>query len=937
MIAVKGEGLAREERVMDAIEVAAQTTISTTSNQSLAFSSSTYTTGEGGPAYVKVNRTGGSSGTVSVNYSMANISATAGTDYTATSDILSFASGEVTKLISIPIINDTATESNETFSITLSNPAGGATLGTPATATVTIVDDDTPTASGQWGPVINWPVVPIHIHLLPTGKVMFWDRHTGSSDSMKTWAWDPVTQAVTELASPGYDIFCSGHTFMADGKLIVTGGHHMADNVGENTASVYDPVADSWISLPNMNAGRWYPTNTTLANGDILVMAGTINAFNDVNLIPQVWQTASNSWRYLTGAAFLDHAPAWPDYYPFNYVAPNGKVFNAGPQQTSRYLDTTGTGTWSDVANSSLSYRDYGSSVMYADGKVLIVGGNPRFPTDPNVLPSATAEVIDLNSANPAWRSIAPMSVGRRHLNTTLLPDGKVLVTGGSSFYGHNDPSGKVLYAEMWDPQTEAWAPMAGHRQYRGYHSNALLLPDGRVLIAGGGHPDPPTGAEPNAEIYSPPYIFKGARPVITSAPAQVGYGQTFFVETPGAQNIAKVTWIRLSSVTHAFNENQRINQLSFSQATGGLMVTAPSGANLCPPGDYMLFILNSTGVPSIARIVRIGTSSPNYAGFLEVGDCNTISGWAADRNRLNTSITVSIYDGNTLVTTVTANQSRPDVGNFLGDNGLHGFSIATPASLKNGPHTLRVKFESSATELNNSPKMLNCTLTDYAGYWEVGDCNTISGWAADRNRPNTSINVSIYDGNTLVTSVPANQSRPDVGGFLGDNGLHGFSIATPASLKNGPHTVRVKFESSATELGSSPRTLNCTLTDYTGYWEVGDCNTISGWAADRNRLNTSITVSIYDGNTLVTTVTANQSRPDVGNFLGDNGLHGFSIATPASLKNGQPHTVRVKFESSSTELNNSPKTINCLSSFLRLTTRGDYSALSWLTREPPW
>jgi hypothetical protein len=727
MIAVKGEGLAREERVMDAIEVAAQTTISTTSNQSLAFSSSTYTTGEGGPAYVKVNRTGGSSGTVSVNYSMANISATAGTDYTATSDILSFASGEVTKLISIPIINDTATESNETFSITLSNPAGGATLGTPATATVTIVDDDTPTASGQWGPVINWPVVPIHIHLLPTGKVMFWDRHTGSSDSMKTWAWDPVTQAVTELASPGYDIFCSGHTFMADGKLIVTGGHHMADNVGENTASVYDPVADSWISLPNMNAGRWYPTNTTLANGDILVMAGTINAFNDVNLIPQVWQTASNSWRYLTGAAFLDHAPAWPDYYPFNYVAPNGKVFNAGPQQTSRYLDTTGTGTWSDVANSSLSYRDYGSSVMYADGKVLIVGGNPRFPTDPNVLPSATAEVIDLNSANPAWRSIAPMSVGRRHLNTTLLPDGKVLVTGGSSFYGHNDPSGKVLYAEMWDPQTEAWAPMAGHRQYRGYHSNALLLPDGRVLIAGGGHPDPPTGAEPNAEIYSPPYIFKGARPVITSAPAQVGYGQTFFVETPGAQNIAKVTWIRLSSVTHAFNENQRINQLSFSQATGGLMVTAPSGANLCPPGDYMLFILNSTGVPSIARIVRIGTSSPNYAGFLEVGDCNTISGWAADRNRLNTSITVSIYDGNTLVTTVTANQSRPDVGNFLGDNGLHGFSIATPASLKNGqPHTVRVKFESSSTELNNSPKTINC-LSSFLRLTTRGDYSALS------------------------------------------------------------------------------------------------------------------------------------------------------------------------------------------------------------------
>jgi hypothetical protein len=323
-----------------------------------------------------------------------------------------------------------------------------------------------------------------------------------------------------------------------------------------------------------------------------------------------VWQTASGTWRNLS-TALQGNYPDWADFYPFLYQAPNGKVFDAGPQQTSRYLDTSGTGAWTDVAMSHLTYRDYGSSVMYADGKVLIVGGNPREPdptAPPTILPSATAEVIDLNAPAPSWRSVAPMSVGRRHLNATLLPDGKVLVTGGSSFPGHDNPAGGVLYAETWNPTTQTWSIMAGYTRYRGYHSNALLLPDGRVLVAGGGHPDPPGGsAQANLEIYSPPYLFKGARPKITSAPQQVTYGQTFSVKTPAPQSIAGVSWIRLSSTTHAFNQNQRINRLSFTRIAGGLSVKAPASANLAPPGHYMLFILNQGGVPSLARIIHVG------------------------------------------------------------------------------------------------------------------------------------------------------------------------------------------------------------------------------------------------------------------------------------------------------------------------------------------
>ena len=217
--------------------------------------------------------------------------------------------------------------------------------------------------------------------------------------------------------------------------------------------------------------------------------------------------------------------------------------------------------------------------------------------------PTSAAEVIDLNAPTAAWRLVASMANARRQINATLLPDGKVLVTGGTSGPGFNNTATPVFAAEMWDPATERWTTMASAQAPRLYHSAALLLPDGRVLTTGG---DDIT----QVELYSPPYLFAGARPSITAVPAAVSFGQSYFVETPDAANIAKVRWIRLGSVTHAFNMNQRINSLSFSQAPGGLNVVSPSNPNLAPPGHYLLFILNANGVPSIAKIVQLGGST---------------------------------------------------------------------------------------------------------------------------------------------------------------------------------------------------------------------------------------------------------------------------------------------------------------------------------------
>jgi galactose oxidase len=457
-----------------------------------------------------------------------------------------------------------------------------------------------PATVGQFSSVMTWPYKAVHANLLPTGKVLWWPSF---ADGDNPTLWDPSTNTNTPATHAGANIFCSGFASLANGQLLVAGGH-VTNWVGLPNAYAYDPLNDTWTRLPDMNNGRWYPTSTTLPNGDVLAISGWINTTVGVNVEPQVWRTATGSWRNLSTAHL-----ALP-FYPYMFVAPNGKVFCAGPSQTTRYLDVSGTGAWSSVGNSNYGTRNWGSSVMYDDGKVLLMGGSPCgfYSTDCTTYPTATAEIIDLNSPSPSWTYTGSMVTGGRKLhNATLLPDGKVLVTGGSrgTENPNSQPDDPAYACELWDPATGTWTTVASLTRIRAYHSTAVLLPDGRVLSAGG------VSGGPSPEIYSPPYLFHGSRPTITSAPTSVGYGQSFFVGTPNATSISKVSLIALSSVTHGFNMSQRISRPTFSQATGGLNVTAPSNPNMTPPGYYMLFILNSNGVPSVANIVQISDTTP--------------------------------------------------------------------------------------------------------------------------------------------------------------------------------------------------------------------------------------------------------------------------------------------------------------------------------------
>jgi hypothetical protein len=470
---------------------------------------------------------------------------------------------------------------------------------------------------GKWGPVVQWDIVPLHMNLLPSGKILAWGKTDVPPDTMgMPRVWDPAAgPPTTARMIMGVDtmLFCAGHALMPDGRLMVSGGH-LKDDRGIATTFFFSPEGSPERGS-DMAHGRWYPTVTVLEDGRLLTMAGR-NQANLVVTTPEIWE--NNRWVELPGAGTLEIP-----YYPRNFVDPrNGLIFNASERVRSRWFDVDGSGAgggrgrWIDgPIHRWANNRDYGSAVMYDVGKILVVGGggHTSWPTpDPkSATPTATAEVIDLNDAAPAWQNTSSMAVARRHMNATILPDGQVLATGGTRGGGfvNIDPGLAVKEAELWNPSTGQWTTLAANNVMRVYHSVSLLMPDGTVLHGSSG--DAMAGAQVvppqrNHEIFSPPYLFKGARPRITSVPASVGYGQTFSVATPNAAQVNEVRWIRLGTVTHAFDAGQRANTLRFAVNAGNVEVEAPTGPRFAPPGHYLLFILNRNGVPSEGKVVRV-------------------------------------------------------------------------------------------------------------------------------------------------------------------------------------------------------------------------------------------------------------------------------------------------------------------------------------------
>ena len=505
---------------------------------------------------------------------------------------------------------------------------------------------------GRWSDVQPWPLVPIHATLLPDGKVLSWgggddtylNRFDSPHNSNDTDLWDPASNTHTKIRNTFTELFCSGHALTADGKLLVAGGHWQ-DGWGKIDTNLFDYRTQTWSKGADMNAGRWYPTVAPLGTGDLLVAGGTKEDITGsetptekaakFNQIPQIWQSSTTAqpdtnpskWRNLTGAAQLT------DYYSWLFAAPNGTVFNAGPNPYLTSFNLSGNGSVLEHgfdATLGKTFREYGSAVMYAPGKVLVVGGgSSNSPEADSSNPIASAVSVNLNSGKPVISGAGSMAFARRQHNATVLPDGTVLVTGGMNAPGKGEKAatgnnGSIVRApltpdqiikpsELWNPATNTWSTLSSLSVPRLYHSVALLMPDARVLVGGGGRCGTQCSDYTNVEFFSPPYLFKrdgsgnlATRPSIQSAPDTVTLGSSFAVQSPDAATIGRVNLVRLGSVTHAWNMNQRFVELSFTRSGTTLNVSAPSNGNTAPPGHYMLFVLDANGVPGVAKIVRL-------------------------------------------------------------------------------------------------------------------------------------------------------------------------------------------------------------------------------------------------------------------------------------------------------------------------------------------
>jgi len=462
---------------------------------------------------------------------------------------------------------------------------------------------------GQWQTLSSQaPINPIHLALMNTGEVLIvaGSGNVAAETHFQAAVWDPVSQTF-RTQTLGWDMFCNAMVTLYDGRVFINGGNLQYDPFfGERRNAVYDPATGLFTDVQNMAHGRWYPTVTTLGDGRVMTFSGLLET-GGTNTAVEIY-TVGSGWS-------AEYAAGWtPPLYPRMHLSTDGRVFYAGSGRGSRFFNPV-TNTWSAVV-ATTNYsgtRTYGTSVLlpltpangYRPRVMIFGGGSPATPT---------TEIIDLSASPLQWQYGPSMSQPRIEMNATILPNGKVLATGGST--NDEDTTTASLNADLYDPNTNGFSSAGANAYPRLYHSGSLLLPDATVMLLGG---NPARGTyEQRIEIYSPAYLFNGdgslaSRPTITSLSSiTFSYGAGFQVQTPDAANITSVVLVRPGAPTHAFDMDQRLVGLSYTSGAGVLSVTAPPNGNIAPPGYYMLFIVNSAGVPSVARFVRLTASIAN-------------------------------------------------------------------------------------------------------------------------------------------------------------------------------------------------------------------------------------------------------------------------------------------------------------------------------------
>ena len=733
-----------------------------------------------GDAIIGVTTTDGSfTATSSITVEAAPISVTGVSVSPITTTITEGLTAQLTATIAPNDATDpsvTWSSSDQTIAtVDSSGLVSGISVGT-ATITVTTTDGSfTATSSitvnsiynqiGKWSNPIPFNIVPVAVANLPDGRLMTWsskyrDFFGGGDGFTYTEIFDPFSgtdgMALGEVVTTtNHDMFCPGINNLPNGQLLVTGGS------SNPKATIYDFNANTWTAIDNMNIGRGYQGSVTLSDGSAFVFGGSWSGGLAPNgeKIAEVWRSETG-WKTLPGLRsdilfnandlnFESEGVYRADNHSWLWAAPNGKVFHAGPGEDMHWLDVTDNGSFTNAGKrADDNYSMKGTTVMFDIGKILKVGGANSYASgDPA---KDNSFVIDINNESnvTVTPTLNKLSFSRTMHNSTVLPNGEVLVTGGLSAALVFTDQGARLNAEIYNPTTNQWRTVSGMQVPRTYHSVAILQADGRVFVGGGGLCNSCSN-HLDAEIYSPSYLFDATgnpaqRPII-NAPAVAAYNTDITVT--GSNGIQDFSLIRMSSATHSTNNEQRRIPVSFS-GNGTYSLNIPD-RNLLPPGYYMLFALNADGVPSVAETILVGSPTVLVSGIsidpgffdLETGQTGQFAATIVPSNADNQSVlwsssspSVATVDANGLVTALSSGSTFISVasedGNFTAtasvvvDGGCTLSNVALGAtalqSSTYGSGVANLAIDGNTTGSSPWTPDLQHTTNELTPWWEV-------------------------------------------------------------------------------------------------------------------------------------------------------------------------------------------------------------------------
>jgi hypothetical protein len=384
------------------------------------------------------------------------------------------------------------------------------------------------------------------------------------------------------------------------------------DFQGLRESYVFDPDTERYVQVDSMSEARWYPTLVTLADNRVMAVSG----LDDIGqIIPgknEIFDPVTRKW-----------SPGPTRYfptYPALFLTKGGSLFYSGSNAGYGPANQGRTpGLWDPRTNSfspvpglhDPDQTETSASVLLPPAQrqsVMLLGGGGVGESHRS---TARTAVVDLAQQHPHYTDGPDLPQGTRYLNAVLAPDDSVFTSGGSADYRGKSAS-DILGAQFYDPARGTFRPAAAPTVGRDYHSEALLLPDGRIAVFGSNPlfadkantEDAPF--EQRIEVYSPPYLYGRTRPELGSGPVEVDRGQSMTFASSSAAGVRTARLMRPSAVTHATDVEQRSIALDLVRHDRSVSVTVPQDPSLVPSGWYMLFLTDQRGTPSQARWVHV-------------------------------------------------------------------------------------------------------------------------------------------------------------------------------------------------------------------------------------------------------------------------------------------------------------------------------------------